>query len=680
MAEKDRSKSFADMTARGFGYKNAKEMKDDLKKGQGGSLSGNIKGRLASGEGFGEAFKGGLKDKLSLKGFGLDKESLKQKAISSAFGGGDIFSAYMRGRLKNKDEGTKTEESPDDKKSGGLESEEATTLLKIIAKNAISLHLMSRDMNVIRQNIIKMVKHETDKKEGGNKKKKKGTKDSQDATNKADTWFMREDEREKKLETERSKFGKKEESKSPTPEKPKDDCGGICDTVMNAITNMLTNGLVQGLKMLFNPANILKVLGRVFIIGAILFSLFEGVMAGWEKWQETGDLGEAIKEGLAAMIDFLTLGLFGKDNIKKMFDAVTDFFKPIIDSIKDIYYAVKDWIANNIGMPEITIPIPGWMQKLGAPEKISIGPWYPYKDDPSSSAEQVSKREETPKDEGGKSSKETASTPTKSSNTIGGSVTVNGGDQGDVVNNFSNLQRANKELQDLNVQYMREKVSLLGSPNFETEKAALVQKYKPLIDAKKKEISSYASVPGVKEMAEKQGINISATGSIIDEESTSPTPAPAAASTASETAPKPAPAEGSASTSPTQTGGGDQAPSTLGVTAPETSPTATSGGESGGSVPSGGATTQSAAAPAASASDVSAPTEDTTPPPMSDSGGAISSTSSEVAEAQRMESAADMGSTINAPITNSSKSSSSEGKPPIASAWDKTFLDFYATT
>ena len=67
---------------------------------------------------------------------------------------------------------------------------------------------------------------------------------------------------------------------------------------------------------------------------------------------------------------------------------------PIIDSFKKVYYSVKDWIANNIGIPQF-----GPWNILG--KQIGpIGPWYPFKDDPSSSAEQKTVIPETPKPEG----------------------------------------------------------------------------------------------------------------------------------------------------------------------------------------------------------------------------------------------------------------------------------------
>ena len=87
---------------------------------------------------------------------------------------------------------------------------------------------------------------------------------------------------------------------------------------------------------IFSPANLLKVLGKVFVLTAIFASLFQGITAGFEKWKETGSLKDAIIAGLGGIVDFLTFGLFGEDNVKKMFDAVEGFITPIIQSIADV--------------------------------------------------------------------------------------------------------------------------------------------------------------------------------------------------------------------------------------------------------------------------------------------------------------------------------------------------------
>lgn len=64
----------------------------------------------------------------------------------------------------------------------------------------------------------------------------------------------------------------------------------------------------------------------------------------------------------------------------------------------------------------------------------------------------------------------------------------------------------------------------------------------------------------------------------------------------------------------------------------------------------------------------------------STSGASLSTASTEIAEAQRMESAADQGSIINAPTTNNSSGSTGKPNTKTASAYDMDFAHMLATT
>ena len=78
---------------------------------------------------------------------------------------------------------------------------------KMTAKNSMALPMMARDMNVMRQNIVKLVKAQ-------------GVKPAQ----RADTFFMRAGEREKAYE---SQFGKKSQGTTPTKVEEKKEGSGL---------------------------------------------------------------------------------------------------------------------------------------------------------------------------------------------------------------------------------------------------------------------------------------------------------------------------------------------------------------------------------------------------------------------------------------------------------------------
>ena len=155
---------------------------------------------------------------------------------------------------------------------------------------------------------------------------------------------------EKLSKEDRKKYAPKQVTPQGDKE-PEKESGGLLDTILG----FFKGGLLSGIMKIFSPANLLKVLGKVFVLTAIFASLFQGITAGFEKWKETGSLKDAIIAGLGGIVDFLTFGLFGEDNVKKMFDAVEGFITPIIQSIADVVTSMKDWVANNIGIPKISL-------------------------------------------------------------------------------------------------------------------------------------------------------------------------------------------------------------------------------------------------------------------------------------------------------------------------------------
>ena len=145
----------------------------------------------------------------------------------------------------------------------------------------------------------------------------------------------------------------------------------------------LLGSLTLAFKKLFNPMNILKALGKVFVIGAIIGSLFSGITDAFEEYKNSGSIGKALIAGLAGIVDFLTFGLFDKEKIK---EVIGDFatwtsenlvkpFVKFITSIKDDFMAM----ISSIGIPEIKFKIPV------INKEVSIGPFYPFKSESGAS-------------------------------------------------------------------------------------------------------------------------------------------------------------------------------------------------------------------------------------------------------------------------------------------------------
>jgi hypothetical protein len=593
----------ADVLAKELGFKDAKELKQSLKERYSGPYGENVKSRLAEGQGFGASFKGAASDKIQEAKDAFSSKGLKKlgkKAYNEFFGGDDIISARMRGLLKKKD----VEKLDSDKSAFGAAvgggvgptpdmGEESNNLLHIIAKESMSLHGMARDMNVLRQNVIKLVNLEN----AG-----KAKKDRKESVNKADMWMLKEDDREAKLEASKNKL---KQSKSPKVEdkKPEEKGGG---GILDSIFGFFKDGLLKSITSLFNPMAILKVIGKVFVIATVLISLFQGITAAFDRWKETGSIKEAIIAGLGAIVDFLSFGLFGEDSVRKLFDGVQQFLDPIINSVASVVTSIKDWITNNVGIPEIklgSIKTPDWLGGKTI-EFGSIGPYYPFKSNPKSSEPEVSKAPSA----GASSAPQVAKVATPTAPPAATETkTETPGTETNVPTAESNSP--SKEVNNLfNRQYL--------------EYVASGEHPRPLISPER-----------AKDLLK----------SMDKDKSESPSAAPAAAA-----APPPSP-------SPTSESGGGSAPAAS---------VSGGGGSAAQTTPTGATATP-------------APGESPTAP----SGSELAGKSADIAEAQRMESSADAGTTVNAPTTNNSVGSKGKGpKSLIADPFNSEFANYYATT
>ena len=281
---------------------------------------------LSSLEG-GKGFAGAAKETYSGAGKDISRSFGKERVVRTMVGGDDILSAYIRGKLGVKKKPGKEKEPS---KIGGAEGEggfssEGATFLKIIAKNSMSLPGMARDMNVLRQNVVKLVKLKGGKSRGA-----------------ADAYFLKEDEREKALEAQKLKVGGKP---SPTGA-PKEKEGGLLDSIIG----MFSGGFMDAIKSLFNPKMLMKVFSKVFLPLAIIGTLFSGIMDGFKRYQETGSFSDAIVAGLGGMLKFVTFGIFGEDTLKSLFESISNFFSPITDTISNIFNGIKDFFKGLFGI------------------------------------------------------------------------------------------------------------------------------------------------------------------------------------------------------------------------------------------------------------------------------------------------------------------------------------------
>lgn len=285
---------------------------------------------IESGKGLISGAKGAAKG--TAKDFG--KKFSKESLVRSMFGGDDILSALIRTKFGVKGKQKKDKEpSPESSVGQGISSE-GISFIKIIAKNSMSLPGMARDMNVMRQNVQKLVKLRAGPQKKGGKAYAEG----------ADAFFLREDERERAIEAQRAKLDGKTVTTSGSTDTKKE--GGILDSIIGFFSGGFTNAI----KSLFNPKTLIKVFSKVFLPLAIAATLFSGIIDGFKKYQETGNFSEAVVSALGGMLEFLTFGLFGEDTLKSMFESISNFFSPITDTISNIFNGIKDFFKSLFGI------------------------------------------------------------------------------------------------------------------------------------------------------------------------------------------------------------------------------------------------------------------------------------------------------------------------------------------
>ena len=322
-----------DLLAKELGYKDGGDLKKRLKQSHGDDFSGSLMSRLEDGQGIGESFKGGISDAKEGIKKAFSAKSIKQKLVQGAFGGDNVLSAFIRGKIKGKKlEANSLSPTPVGAEgAGGVGAE--SSLLESIAKSSMVLPDMARDMNTMQLNIKELVK----------------VKGGKPATG-ASSFFRKQREEEEKLENDRKKLGTKKQE--PGVPKPVDEGGGF----LSGIFDMLKNGLFSAAKFIFNPKNLMSIIGKLALPLLIISTLFSGITDGFKKYQETGSLTDAIVAGLGGMLKFLTFGLFDESTIQDIFATLNGVFKPVIDTISGIFDSIKGFFKNIFGFIWMAIP------------------------------------------------------------------------------------------------------------------------------------------------------------------------------------------------------------------------------------------------------------------------------------------------------------------------------------
>ena len=241
--------------------------------------------------------------------------------------------------------------------SDKLKSDKITpeiAILNIVAKNFLLFPSIARDVNVAKQNMQILVKLA-------------GGRPSKSADNNSI-------EKESKNQTKNKK--------SPTSEKKEDGNGfgkigkKFLDKIKKSKTfRKLKIGFKKGLrklkksfkeiskiiikfaKKIFTVKNItktlfnfLKVAGPIGLIISIVGSIGTGFYDAFKEYQQSGDIFESIKAGIGGMLEFLTFGLFGKEEMNKLSEVIPELWKDFTKAFFDFKESAIKFVSEKFTM------------------------------------------------------------------------------------------------------------------------------------------------------------------------------------------------------------------------------------------------------------------------------------------------------------------------------------------
>jgi hypothetical protein len=545
------------------------------------------------------------------------KEETKKGLLSSIFG-----------RKEKKKETSPTKEGVEQKTEEPTVGSNVLPFLDLIAKQSLAFPGMARDVNVLRQNIAKLVKIK-----------------GETAATKADKFFKSEDQRESELEAARAK------SKSTTVKveggkeaASKEDSGGIGGllSMLNPVKLIggLITGIVAGFAALFSGGSILALLSKIFVPAMLIGGLINGILDGIKVWKESGSIVDTLVAALGGFLKFITFGLFGEKELRQGMDSALKMMMPLLLGVTELFDKVITFIKNNVGIPAIPFSkltaydfsIPGLGSFKGSVLQ-DTKPYYPFKKDTSSAASETYTSSATTSLKGMQEKLDT-----------GEGVFYDKAAKERLEDKPK--QKEKEEKQKASQQALAETVSKSPTPD----------PYSPVNAEKSQDAAKgfLSSKVGINvDPSSSTGYTDQASGKPVSEEEVrrkiiavggEPTKI---LQMAKGTSTSPAPA------APATGGGGDVGGASV-----------STGGATGGAVSAGGA------AP-------STPTE--TPAMSAPSGSAISSDSATVAEGQRMDAAADAGTIVNAPTTSTTSGQQAPSSESVADPYNSSFMKNYLT-
>ena len=581
-----------------------------------------------------------LKDYSSKTKRTKEESTARNEVVGSFFGGKDIFSTFIRSKLsKTGDKKSVKEKSSSPTKEGESASisQDSLVFLKIIAQNSISLPGMARDVNVLRQNVVKLVKLK-----------------AKTTSTKADSFFKTEDQRESELEATRRKQEAKvslveKGGKPKTAGKEKEaESGGMLSAIWSAVKK-LGSLIFFGLMAAIGSAivigdDIVTFFREKFKPMELIESFFNSIKEGWTKITETDIVKETLIKGIGGFLDFVTGGLFGEKELRTNLDKLSEELKPVITFFTEMFDKVANWMAENIGWDKFTIPLSKYSFTLPLSKYTSLLPESLQLKDQKVGLPDITVPGFRPFSKRGKVAPPPPTAPAPAGETPTSPTPVTSGLTDE------EAQKARQNFAETDPRRL-DRNPVEGEIKNKSDALNLLEKFGVKQDSQSP--SGFSDVNGkpieepiLRSELTRQGVDAER---IINLVKTSPTPE------AKDTIAK-----------------------NLNVTIPGQTPTSSGGTLNSSSLPSADSVSGANQQSSPSQSSPSSPSADTMQPKTS--GSSLGQLSSDVAEGQRMDSAPDMGNVVNTSTVNNNRGTLGGGESKIADAYNSSFIDSYFKT
>ena len=97
-------------------------------------------------------------------------------------------------------------------------------------------------------------------------------------------------------------------------------------------------------------SSLLIPLGLALAVVALMKSTFDGITAGMDEFDKSGDYSKAFSVGVGgfvkSLLNMLTFGLLSDETLQKVQDNISKFLDPIFEGIADLFKSIWSWVKD----------------------------------------------------------------------------------------------------------------------------------------------------------------------------------------------------------------------------------------------------------------------------------------------------------------------------------------------